>query len=99
MIVGTLLGVAGSAIPGVESTAEAGVVYVVRAPPPDRVEVRGEPPGPGVVWVPGYWAWNGADFTWTPGMWRAPEPGFRTWVPGHWRHDRRGWFWMEGHWR
>jgi hypothetical protein len=28
-------------------------------------------PGPGSVWIPGHWAWNGAAWVWWPGYWAA----------------------------
>lgn len=31
-------------------------VYIGSPPPPLRVEVRGQMPGPGYAWVEGYWA-------------------------------------------
>ena len=34
----------------------------VTAPPPPRVEVYGVAPGPGVVWIGGYWRWVGSDY-------------------------------------
>jgi hypothetical protein len=44
-----------------------GVVMV--APPPPRVEVMGEAPQPGYVWIGGYWNWVGDRHTWVAGHW------------------------------
>jgi len=49
------------------------VVYKESPPPPKpKVEIRGAPPYPGVVWVPGQWCWRGKryGYVWAPGHWR-----------------------------
>jgi hypothetical protein len=89
----TLLGACATAAPPRER------VYVRVAPPPARVEVVGRSPGPGYVWVKGYYRWNGAAYRWVPGHWAVRERGARAWVAGRWAHDRYGWYWVEGHWR
>lgn len=76
-----------------------GIVYIQRAPPPIRAEVRGPDPGPGYAWVGGHWDWVGGDFAWVGGNWHAVERGRRSWVPGQWRRDQRGWYWVKGYWR
>lgn len=74
-------------------------VYVRVAPPAERVEVVTVSPGPGHVWVKGYYRWTGRAYVWVPGRWVVVRRGYHTWVPGHWAHDRHGWYWIEGHWR
>jgi len=32
-------------------------------------------PAPGVLWTPGYWAWDNGAYDWYPGYW-APQVGF-----------------------
>ena len=83
------------------STACAGPAryYVRVGPPAPIVEARVVAPGPGYVWVPGYYAWDGGLYTWRPGVWVLPPRARAAWVPGHWVRERRGWFWVEGHWR
>jgi hypothetical protein len=76
-----------------------GVVYVERRPPPERAEVIPIRPGPGFVWIRGFWRWDRGDYFWVPGHWTAVQRGHHHWVPGHWRHSRRGWFYVEGYWR
>lgn len=76
-----------------------GAVYIHRAPPPLRVEVRGTAPSGAHVWVAGRWDWRGDDFVWVPGGWVLPESGRHQWVAGAWHHDSGGWFWVDGHWR
>jgi len=44
--------------------------------PPDPVyEEQTDSPGPGNVWVGGYWGWNGADWSWNWGRWATPPAG------------------------
>ncbi len=49
---------------------EGGPVMV--APPAPQVEVVGAAPGPGYLWVGGYWNWVGGRHVWVPGRWEAP---------------------------
>lgn len=91
--------VVGAAACAVTVRAPSGVVYIHRAPPPIRVEVRGARPSAQHVWVAGHWVGRGEEFVWEPGRWVLLESGHRAWVEGAWRHDRNGWFWVEGHWR
>ena len=54
-------------------------------PPPLPVYEQPEIPGPGYLWVPGYWAWSDdVGYYWVPGTWvLPPEPGL-LWTPGYW---------------
>jgi len=63
-------------------------------PPPER------PAGAGIVWVPGYWAWDGDrnDFIWVSGCWRNVPPN-TYWVPGHWLATDNGSEWIGGFWK
>lgn len=93
-----LLGSACGVLLGLGSICSAEVIVRVR-PPAAIVERRVVAPGRGFVWVPGYHAWNGTAYVWTPGSWvRPPRPGAR-WVPHRWVHRRGGWVLVEGRWR
>lgn len=71
-------------------------VWVRVGPPAPRREVVRPRPGPGYVWVGGYWGWNGGAYAWRPGYW-ARHGG--AWCPGHWQNGyRRGWHWVPGRW-
>jgi hypothetical protein len=64
-----------------------GVVMV--APPPPQVEVVGDPPQPGFVWIAGYWNWVGGRHVWVGGHWVAGRDGYH-WVAHTWvRHGHR----------
>ena len=79
--------------------ATSGRVHVRVGPPPLRAEAVVVAPGPGYVWVPGYYRWDGAAYIWMPGRYERPPRGRARWVPAHWERDRHGWFFVEGHWR
>ena len=79
--------------------APRGRIYVRIAPPAPVVETRVVAPGPGYFWVPGYYAWDGAAYAWTPGRWELPPRSRARWVAAHWQHERRGWFFVAGRWR
>ncbi len=74
-------------------------VVIVNAPPPPRREVRYAQPGPGYVWIGGYWSWTGGRHVWIAGHWTLPPRGYRTWEEPRW--DRRGgnYVFIEGRWR
>lgn len=77
-----------------------GVSYRARtAPPPLRVETYGPAPGPGFVWINGYWNWGGNNYVWVPGRWdRGPRPGSR-WVDPRWEHRGNSYRFHRGYWR
>jgi len=70
---------------------------VIVEPPPPRVEVRGEPPHHGDVFVDGYWKWVDGHHVWVPGHWTAPRRGYY-WQPQIWVHEGNGWRLREGYW-
>lgn len=101
-VVRTLAGAAllAAAIGGGSACLVPAGVYVDIAPPPPMVEARMVPPGPGFVWVPGFYSWNGGAYIWVSGRWERPPRPRAVWVPGHWdQHGRRGWRYVEGRWR
>jgi hypothetical protein len=65
-------------------------------PPPPVVEVA-PPPRPGLVWVPGYWVWDGHRHVWRRGHWMHERPGW-AWEPAHWEERGGRWFFVAGHW-
>jgi hypothetical protein len=83
-----------------EGIAKAGPA-IPKAPPEPIPEAPPEeaPQGEGVIWVPGYWAWDEdrSDFIWVSGIWRIAPPG-RKWVPGYWSQTDAGNVWVSGFW-
>ena len=47
-------------------------VFIGTPPPPIRYEERGPIPGPGFVWMEGYWAPDGRHYKWVRGRWDRP---------------------------
>jgi hypothetical protein len=80
-----------AAAPGV---ARVGVVVGV-APPAHGVEPV-PAPGPGYVWQPGCWSWNGVQYVWVPGAYVAAPYVHAVWVPGAWIRHGPGWVWVAG---
>lgn len=78
--------------------AVGSVVYVQKAPPAPRSEVRPAKPNLNAVWIPGHWQWDGSKYAWKSGRWEK-RPGGKAWVSGHWEKKPRGWVWVPGHWR
>jgi hypothetical protein len=68
------------------------------APPPPQVEVVGVAPGPGYIWLGGYWNWEGGRHVWVPGRWDVPPRGYHTWVAHRWVPYRGGYRLAPGHW-
>ncbi len=77
-------------------------IQVPQQPPANLQEVppAERPAGAGIVWVPGYWAWDADrnDFIWVSGCWRNAPPN-TYWVPGHWLQAGNGWEWIGGFWQ
>jgi hypothetical protein len=74
--------------------------YVVPAPPaPYVVGAVGYAPGPGYVWVDGFWNLNGGRWAWVNGRWAVPPRGHAAWVADRWERHGNGWRYRRGHWR
>ena len=73
-------------------------VYIGSAPPPIRYEERGPLPGPGFIWIEGYWAPNGRHYRWVQGRWDHPPYEGAYWSHPHYDHYKEGWQLHEGHW-
>jgi hypothetical protein len=69
------------------------------APPPLRVETAPISPGPGYVWVPGYWFWNDTQYVWISGHWERPPQTSQTWVDARWVQDGGEWVFVPGYWQ
>jgi len=81
---------AGSAL-----AADISIGIQIGAPPPPRVlAVRPVSPGPGFLWVEGYWYPVGHRYEWHPGYWSRPPYEGARWVPPH--HDGQRFF--AGYW-
>jgi hypothetical protein len=64
-------------------------------PPPARViRVRPAAPGPGFIWLDGYWYAAGGHYRWHEGYWTRPPYAGAIWVAPH--HDGERFF--DGYW-
>lgn len=76
-----------------------GEVVVTSEPPAPLYEAVGIAPGPGFIWIGGYYHWNGGGWAWRGGRWaRPPHPG-AAWIRARyeWRGGRR--VYIGGYWR
>jgi len=81
----------------ISSTALSQVVVPVR--PPRVIVERPIPrPGPGYVWLPGYYRWAGARYVWVPGRYEIPPRPGVVWVAPHWVHRNGSWVFIAGYW-
>jgi len=71
-----------------------------KAPPAPQAEVIPYNDDPrGHIWRPGYWSYNGSDFSWVPGE-MIERPSFTAvWAPDHWVRHNFGWALVAGHWQ
>ena len=86
------------AAPTVSQAAFGIGVSVNIAPPPLPVYEQPPLPGPGYIWTPGYWAWDGSDYYWVPGTWVEPPQSELLWTPGYWGWNDGLYVWNGGYW-
>jgi hypothetical protein len=70
---------------------------VIPIPKPKGETITPEP-GPGYVWIPGYWERSPDTWDWISGHWAKPPDKKAHWVNGYWQWDEGKWHWMAGHW-
>ena len=75
-------------------------IGVDAGPPPPPREVIVASPGPGFIWVGGYWDGEPGHYRWVGGHWgRPPHDGAR-WIAPRWERDHDGHYHrVEGGWR
>lgn len=67
--------------------------------PPPIVEQVVVSPGPGYVWISGFWAWHHHHWEWVRGHWDLPPRRGAIWVVGGWEHHGGRVVWFDGYWR
>jgi len=93
-----------SAAPSTTSEAQATTTVVVEQPPappppPPRVVVA-RPPQPDVVWVEGYYAYDGRGrYVRVNGYWAQPPGRYRAYVAPHWSRRGPSYVYVQGYWR
>ncbi len=70
------------------------------APPPIPVYSQPPIPGPGYLWIPGYWTWDGTEYYWVPGYWAMSPAVDLLWTPGYWAWDdaNNDYVFYSGYW-
>ena len=79
-----------------------GAYFVTRTPPPPPAAgfgMIGSAPGPGFVWVNGYWEGRGGNWHWVRGSWVRPPRRGAVWVSPSYRPYRNGYQYRAGYWR
>jgi hypothetical protein len=94
-----LLGFAGTTSPAFARPRVSVGIRVNAPPPPLRHEVVVVRPGPGHVWVGGFWEWRNHDYVWVPGRWARPPHRGAVWVAPRFEHRGRHHVWVRGFWR
>jgi hypothetical protein len=68
-------------------------------PPPQVAEMVTAPPAPTALWIPGYWAFDGASYIWLGGRWEIPPPNCRAYVAPYWAPRGSRYVYVRGYWR
>jgi WXXGXW repeat (2 copies) len=71
---------------------------VMVAPPPLPVYEQPPIPGPGYLWLPGYWSYGPYGYFWVPGTWMEPPAVGLLWTPGFWGWSSGFYVWNPGYW-
>ena len=74
---------------------------VVTTRPVEPVVIVPASPGPGYVWINGYWQWDRRAHVhhYVNGYWTRPARPGAVWVGGGWHQARGGWRYSRGYWR
>ena len=90
---------AGAMLASSACAAGYGRAYVAVPPPALRYEAVGVAPGPGFVWVGGYWRPSAGRHEWVAGYWGRPPRARAVWIAP--RYENRGgrYYFRRGYWR
>jgi len=77
-----------------------GVTYYAPVPPPPlQVEPYAVSPGPGNIWINGYWGYEGGRHVWHTGRWEKPPRANAHYVAPRWEKKGNQYAFHEGHWK
>lgn len=62
-------------------------------------EIAGAFPGPGYVFIPGYYTWTSTRYVWVDPTWMAPPVAGAIWIAPQWTFDDGQWNLHEGYWQ
>lgn len=51
------------------------------------------------IWRPGYWKYDGINFTWEPGYLMPRPSPTSVWAADHWEKRTYGWAFIKGYWQ
>lgn len=88
-------------VPAAPSPVQAAVsvgISVGFAPPALPVYDQPPIPGPGYMWMPGYWAWGPDGYYWVPGTWVIPPAVGLLWTPPWWGWNGSVYVFHGGYW-
>ncbi len=83
--------------PGSQPQAAQPVTYYPEPPAPPNVAPPGDPPRADMMYVPGYYMWNGDRYIWRAGYW-TPGRADYVYVPSHYRWTPYGYVYVSGYW-
>jgi len=72
-----------------------GGYYMAAPPPPPPIYYAPPRPGPGFVWVNGYYYPAGRSYQWRQGYWAQPPRGRARWIAPRYNQGR----YYTGYWR
>ena len=72
--------------------------YVTEAPPALQTDVAVVQPGPGYVWIVGYWTWRSDQYQWVAGHWEMPPNPNAVWVAPTLAPQGNHYKFTEGYW-
>lgn len=82
---------------GVSEQKAQPVTYYPEPPAPPNVAPPGDPPRADMMYVPGYYMWNGDRYVWRAGYW-TPGRADYVYVPSHYRWTPYGYVYVPGYW-
>jgi hypothetical protein len=87
----------GALMPPTPAVAQIELTVMI-APPPLPVYEQPPIPGPGYLWLPGYWSYGPYGYFWVPGTWMEPPAVGLLWTPGYWGWSAGFYTWNPGYW-
>ena len=73
-------------------------MIVTQAPPALQQEAVLAQPGPGYVWLAGFWTWRNERYEWMAGHWQLPPSSTSVWVAPRWEQEGNAYRFYEGTW-
>ena len=80
------------------TTSQQLVVEVPNAPPEPKAEEKTPCPGPGHIWIAGYWDYIGGHHVWRDGHWIEGKVGYE-YVRARYEWDGTAWQFHVPHWK